>query len=98
MLVLRGGNEAEEERMRLIGAGFEFRMELHADVEGPVGKLDRFNEAAVRREAGEREPALCEHIAVLVIELMKGYLSGRYDAHDVEAAYYSNLIKTPIHI
>lgn len=31
-------------------------------------------------------------------KLMKGYLSGRYDGHDVEAAYYSNLIKTPIHI
>lgn len=31
-------------------------------------------------------------------KLMKGYLSGRYDGHDVEAAYYSNLIKTDIHI
>lgn len=31
-------------------------------------------------------------------KLMKGYLSGRYDAHDVEAAYYSNLLMSTLHI
>ena len=30
--------------------------------------------------------------------LMKGYLSGRFDAHEVEAAYYSQMRNTPIHI
>ena len=29
---------------------------------------------------------------------MKGYLSGRYDDHDVEAAYYSQLLNAPIHV
>lgn len=41
--------------------------------------------------------AISQYIT-LFDKLMKGYLSGRYDAHDVEAAYYSNLIKTPVHI
>lgn len=31
-------------------------------------------------------------------KLMKGYLSGRYDAHDVEAAYYSHMLNSPVHI
>ena len=47
--------------------------------------------------AEELANAISQYIT-LFDKLMKGYLSGRYDAHDVEAAYYSNLIKTPIHI
>lgn len=47
--------------------------------------------------AEELAGAISEYIT-LFDKLMKGYLSGRYDGHDVEAAYYSNLIKTPIHI
>ena len=47
--------------------------------------------------ADELAGAISQYIT-LFDKLMKGYLSGRYDAHDVEAAYYSNLIKTPIHI
>jgi len=31
-------------------------------------------------------------------KLMKGYLTGRLDAHEVEAAYYSQMLNTPIHI
>ncbi len=29
---------------------------------------------------------------------MKGYLSGRFDAHDVEAAYFSHMRKSSVHI
>ena len=47
--------------------------------------------------AEELANAISQYIT-LFDKLMKGYLSGRYDAHDIEAAYYSNLIKTPIHI
>jgi hypothetical protein len=47
--------------------------------------------------ANELANAISQYVT-LFDKLMKGYLSGRYDAHDVEAAYYSNLIKTPIHI
>ena len=31
-------------------------------------------------------------------KLMKGYLTGRLDAHEVEAAYYSQMRNSPIHI
>ena len=41
--------------------------------------------------------ALGEYIK-LFDKLMKGYLTGRYDAHDVESAYYSHLINAPVHI
>ena len=41
--------------------------------------------------------ALSEYIK-LFDKLMKGYLTGRYDAHDVESAYYSHMINAPVHI
>ena len=41
--------------------------------------------------------ALSEYIK-LFDKLMKGYLSGRLDAHEVEAAYYSHMIQAPVHI
>lgn len=31
-------------------------------------------------------------------KLMKGYLAGRYDAHEVEAAYYSHMVNSKVHI
>lgn len=31
-------------------------------------------------------------------KLMKGYLAGRYDAHEVEAAYYSHMVNSAVHI
>ncbi len=44
----------------------------------------------------ELASALAEYIR-LFDKLMKGWLSGRYDAHAVEAAYYSYLINTSLH-
>ena len=41
--------------------------------------------------------ALSEYIK-LFDKLMKGYLTGRYDAHDVEGAYFSSMINAPVHI
>ena len=45
----------------------------------------------------ELAAALSEYIQ-LFDKLMKGYLSGRLDAHEVEAAYYAHLSNTRIHI
>lgn len=45
----------------------------------------------------ELAAALSEYIK-LFDKLMKGYLSGRFDAHDVEAAYYSHMVNSEIHI
>ena len=41
--------------------------------------------------------AISEYIK-LFDKLMKGYVSGRLDAHEVEAAYYSHMINSAIHI
>ena len=41
--------------------------------------------------------ALSEYIK-LFDKLMKQYLSGRLDAHEVEAAYYSHMLQSPIHV
>lgn len=47
--------------------------------------------------ADELAAALSEYIK-LFDKLMKGYLSGRFDAHDVEAAYYSHMRNSLVHI
>ena len=41
--------------------------------------------------------ALSEYIK-LFDKLMKGYISGRLSAHEVEAAYYSQMLNSPVHI
>lgn len=47
--------------------------------------------------AEELANALSEYIK-LFDKLMKGYLSGRFDAHDVEAAYFSHMRNSSVHI
>ena len=47
--------------------------------------------------AEELAAALSEYIK-LFDRLMKGFLSGRYDAHEVEAAYYSHMLNAPLHV
>ncbi len=45
----------------------------------------------------ELASALSEYIK-LFDKLMKAYLAGRLDAHDVEAAYFSQMRNSPVHI
>ena len=45
----------------------------------------------------ELAAALSEYIK-LFDKLMKAYVSGRLNAHEVEAAYYSQMLNSPIHI
>lgn len=47
--------------------------------------------------AEELAGAISEYIK-LFDKLMKGYLNGRLDTHEVEAAYYSHMIRSAIHI
>ena len=47
--------------------------------------------------AQELAEAISEYVK-LFDRLLKGYLSGAMDAHDVEAAYYSSLVHTSVHI
>lgn len=55
--------------------------------------------AAPDRDCGSEDlaGAISEYIK-LFDRLMKSYLSGRLDPHEVEAAYYSHLINSKIHI
>ena len=55
--------------------------------------------AAPDRDCSTEElaAALSEYIK-LFDKLMKQYLSGRLDAHEVEAAYYANMLQSPIHV
>ena len=47
--------------------------------------------------AEELAQALSEYIK-LFDKLMKGYLSGRLDDHEVEAAYFSHMRNEKIHV
>jgi hypothetical protein len=46
--------------------------------------------------AEELAGALSEYIK-LFDKLMKSYISGRLSAHEVEAAYYSQMLNSPVH-
>lgn len=70
----------------------------HIDYALYDGKFVRSIAAPDRNcSSDELASALSEYIK-LFDKLMKGYLSGRYDAHDVEAAYYSHMVNSPVHI
>ena len=47
--------------------------------------------------AKELAEAISEYIK-LFDSLMKAYLAGRLDAHGVEAAYYAQMLRSPVHI
>ncbi|MBR1457009.1 MAG: ribbon-helix-helix protein, CopG family [Oscillospiraceae bacterium] len=55
--------------------------------------------AAPDRDCSTEElaAALSEYIK-LFDKLMKQYLGGRLDAHEVEAAYYAHMLQSPIHV
>ena len=46
--------------------------------------------------ADELAGAISEYIK-LFDKLMKAYISGRLSAHEVEAAYYSQMLNSPVH-
>ena len=48
----RRADQADEQRMRFIGAAFEFGMELNADKERLAGKLHGLHQPSVRGQAG----------------------------------------------
>ena len=56
--------------MGLVGAGFEFRVELHAHVEGPLAQLHGLHQMAVRGQTGEGQAAVGKHIPIVVVELI----------------------------
>ena len=62
------------------------------------GKFERSLAAPDKNCSAEELAAAISDYVQLFDRLMKNYLSGRLDAHEVEAAYYSHLIQTQVHI
>ena len=62
------------------------------------GKFVRALAAPDRECTSEQLAAAISEYITLFDKLMKGWLSGRLDAHDVEAAYYSQMRNSPVHI
>ena len=62
------------------------------------GKFERSLAAPDRNCSAEELAAAISDYVQLFDKLMKAYLSGRLDEHEVEAAYYSWLVNTPVHI
>ena len=57
---VRGGDEALEQRMRLVRLALEFGMKLAGDEERMVRQFDDFHQLAVGRQAAEDEIRLLE--------------------------------------
>ena len=62
------------------------------------GKFERGLAAPDKNCTAEELAAAISDYVQLFDKLMKSFLSGRLDAHEVEAAYYSYLINAPVHI
>ena len=56
--------------MGFVGAAFEFRMELDADIKGMIREFNGFDQGAVRREAAEDQAAVRQQLAVSVVEFV----------------------------
>ena len=68
--LVRGGDEAFEQRMRLVRLAHEFRVELARHKKGMVFQLDDFHQLAVGRKAAEHETGFLEFFAVAVVEFI----------------------------
>ncbi len=62
------------------------------------GKFERSLAAPDKNCTAEELAAAISEYVQLFDKLMKSFLSGRMDAHEIEAAYYSYLINAPVHI
>lgn len=76
--------------LSLTGASIEYAL---AD-----GKFIRSISVPDRSCSSEELAAALSEYIKLFDSLMKAYLAGRLDAHGVESAYYSQMLRAPVHI
>src|SRR5208282_2678894 len=69
-LLHRSLYERGEQRVRLEGPAFQFRVELDADEPGMVGEFDDLGELAVGRHAGKPHPGLFQARLVVDVDLV----------------------------
>ena len=67
---LSGCDKRPEQRMRMVGAGLEFGVELYTDVELVVGDLDGLDQLAAGRNAGHAQTGPLECITEGAVELV----------------------------
>ena len=67
---MRGGDEALEQRVRLVRLAQKFRMKLARDEKRMVLEFNDLDQLAVRRKTTENESGLLEFFAVVVVELV----------------------------
>src|SRR5262249_49445476 len=67
-ILMRGRDEAFEERMRLVRLAQEFRMKLACEEIGMVVQFDHFHEFAIGRIAAENEAGFLELFPISIIE------------------------------
>ena len=66
----RGGDEAGEERVRVVRLGLELGMELRADEERMIRQFDDFDEAFLGRDRGNHQPGFLQAVLIVGVELV----------------------------
>ena len=59
--------------------------------------FDKYMMETITLEEYQEMKALEDMIDINLDKLMKAYISGRLSAHEVEAAYYSQMLNSPVH-
>lgn len=69
-VLVRGGDETLEQRMRLVRLAQKLRVKLARDEKRMVLEFNDFDQLAVGRQAAEHEPGLLEFFTVGVVEFV----------------------------
>src|SRR3989442_14255543 len=69
LVLIGGGDERREQRMRTRRLRLEFRMELHREVPRMTGQLGDFHELAVGGSSREAQAVLGQHPLAKAVEL-----------------------------
>src|SRR6185436_17795740 len=69
-VVVAGGDETFEQRVRLVWFALEFRVELAGDEKRMIFQLDYFHQLSIRGKPAEDEPGLFEALTIGVVELV----------------------------
>jgi len=77
--LMRGGDEAFEERVWLVRLAVEFRMELAGDEERMLWQFDDLDEFTIGRVAAESEVSLFKFFAISIIEFVAMAMALVYD-------------------
>src|SRR6266481_1189079 len=84
-----GGNEAFEERMRLMGLAVEFGMELARDKERVFWQFDDFDQFAIGSVAAEGETGFFELFPISIVEFVTVAVAFVHNESAIETSGFS---------